>query len=66
MITVIDNKKNISIVCCKSDAARVIGVCRQTIYRWIIKGKAREEYNHYTIIFATEVKKQLKGNIYQR
>jgi predicted site-specific integrase-resolvase len=60
LITVLDKKHNKSTVCSKIDAAKIIGVCSQTILRWSKKGTI-EEYNQFLICFNSTVIKQKKG-----
>lgn len=56
-ITIVDNKKQKTIVCCAIEAANIVGVCRSTMYNWAAS-KWVEHYNQYTLYFNVKVLKQ--------
>jgi len=58
-MTVIDTKNGISYPFMTADqAAKIIGVCRMTVYRWKAH-RQPQTYNHFLIVFS-EVN---KGNV---
>lgn len=63
-ITILDTKTGESHVCSKSEAARILGVCYETVLRWSKKLSTNpnhiEQFNNYTISFKTTIYKQPK------
>jgi hypothetical protein len=59
-VTVINHKLERSTITSATDAARMVGVRYITVLRWSYKSKSHQ-FNHFTIYFDTQVKKQPKG-----